>query len=120
MEIESRDCVIEWYTCSSKEVEEAILHAGDTSPGVDEAPPFIIKKAWPILTNKITLLFQFCLNKRYYPTVFKTAILCALPKLGNRLKYLPRSYRLVTLLLCLEKVLERIVARKLARIALKF
>ena len=117
--IESRDFVMEWYTCSSKEVEEAILRSGNTSPGVDETPPLIIRKVWPILANEITLLFQLCLNEGYHPTVFKTAILCALPKIGNRPKHLPRSYRLIALLSCLEKVLERIVARRLARIALK-
>ena len=36
---------MEWHMCSNKEVEEAILHAGNTSQRVDEAPSFIIKKA---------------------------------------------------------------------------
>ena len=120
MEIESRDSIMEWHTCSNKEVEETILHAGNTSQGVDEVLSLIIKKAWPILANKITLLFQLCLNEGYQLTVFKTAILFALLKLGNRPKYLTRSYYLIPLLSYLEKVLERILARRLARIALKF
>ncbi len=100
---------MEWYTCSSNEVKEAILHAGNTFQGVDKAPPLIIKKAWLILANEITLLFQRCLNEEYYLTVFKTAILFALPQLGNRPKNLPRSYRLIALLSCLRKILEKIV-----------
>ncbi len=120
LEIESRDSIMKWHTCSSKEVEETILHADNIPQGVDEALPLIIKKALPILGNKITLLFQFCLNKRYHLTVFKTAILFALPKLGNRPKCPPRSYCLILLLSHLETVLEKIVARRLARIALKF
>ena len=88
-DIESRDCTIEWHTYSSKKVEKAILNAGNTFPEVDEAPPLVIKKAWPILANEITFLFQLYLNKRYHPTVFKTAILCALPKLSNCPKHLP-------------------------------
>ncbi len=89
LDIKSLNFIMEWHTCSSKKVEEAISHAGNISPGVDKAPPLITKKAWPILANEITLLFQFCLNKRYHPTVFKTAILCALLKLGNRPKHPP-------------------------------
>ena len=110
LDIESRDCIIEWHTCSSKEVGKAILHASNTSSGVDKAPPVIIKKAWPILANEITLLFQLYLNKRYHHTVFKIAILFTLPKLDNHPKHLPRSYYLIALLSCLRKVLERIVA----------
>lgn len=115
---DSRDVAMEWNTCTYQEVEEAVMHAGNTSPGVDETPPLIIKRAWPILGNEITLLFQLCIEEGYHPAVFKTAILCALPKPGNRPKHLPRFYRLIALLSCLGKVLERIVARRLGDIAL--
>lgn len=64
-------------------------------------------------------MFQLCLEEGYHPAVFKTAILCALPKPGNRPKHLPRSYRLIALLSCLGKVLERFVARRLGDIGLK-
>lgn len=37
----------------------------------------------------------------------------------NRPKHLPRSYRLIALLSCLEKVFEKIVARRLGDIELK-
>lgn len=114
-----REAVEEWHICTTREVEEAVMHAGNTAPGVDKTPPLIIKKAWPILKGEITLLFQLCLEEGYYPTVFKTAILCALPKPGNRPKHLLRSYRLIALLFCLEKVLKKIVARRLGDIALK-
>lgn len=95
------------------------MHAGNTSPEVDETTPLIIEKAWPILKNKITLLFQLCLEEGYHQAVFKTAILCALLKPGNGPKHLPRSYRLIALLSCLRKVLERVVTRRLGDIGLK-
>lgn len=60
-----------------------------------------------------------CLEEGYHPRVFKNATLCALPKPGKRSRSLPRSYRLIALLSCLGKALERIVARRLAYIALK-
>lgn len=64
-------------------------------------------------------LFQICLDKGYHPKIFKITILCALPKPGKRARALPRSYRLIALLSCLGKALERIVAKRLGYIALK-
>lgn len=42
-----------------------------------------------------------------------------MPKPGKRPCSLPRSYRLIALLSCLGKVLKRVIARRLAYIALK-
>lgn len=33
---DSRDVAMEWNTCTYQKVEEAVMHAGNTSPGVDE------------------------------------------------------------------------------------
>lgn len=41
------------------------MNAGNTASEVDKIPPLLIKKVLPILKNKITLLFQLCLEKRY-------------------------------------------------------
>ena len=79
----------------------------------------IIKKAWPVIKEEITHLFQLCLDEGHHPLAFKTAILCALPKPGLRPKYLPRSYRLIALLSCLRKVLEKVIARRLSEIAIR-
>ncbi len=57
-----------------------------------------VKKAWPIFKEEITQLFQLCLEEGYHSLIFKTAILCALPKPGKRNRSLPRSYRLIALL----------------------
>lgn len=57
-----------------------------------------VKKAWPIFKEEITQLFQLCLEEGYHSLIFKTAILCVLPKPGKRNRSLPRSYRLIALL----------------------
>lgn len=102
------------------EIEAAILHAGNTLAGPDGIPLLVIKKAWPVYKKEITYLFQSCLEEGYHLCVFKNATLCALPKPGKRPRSLPRSYRLIALLSCLGKVLERVVARRLAHLALKY
>lgn len=95
------------------------MHAGNTASGLDEISPSVIKKAWPVYCEEITSLFQQCLDKDHHPLVFKNAIPCALPKHGKRCRALPRSYRLIALLSCLGKALERLVAKRLNNIALE-
>ena len=101
-------------------IEIALFQAGNTSAGPDGIPPLVIKKAWPVYKPEITRLFQSCLEKGYHPAVFRNATLCALPKPGKRPCSLPQSYRLIALLSCLGKALERVVARRLAHLALKY
>ena len=116
---ETRVPAPDWHTCTWQEVEKAVFSTGNTSAGMDEILPMIIKKAWPVLKEEITLLFQQCLDERHHPLAFKTAILCALPKPGLRPKHLPHSYRLIALLSCLGKALEKVIARKLSEIAIR-
>ena len=82
--------------------------------------PLVIKKAWPVYKEKVTRLFQRYLEEGYHPSVFKNATLFALLKPGKCLSLLSRSYRLIALLSCLGKVLEQVIARQLAYIALKY
>ncbi|ODM18623.1 hypothetical protein SI65_05240 [Aspergillus cristatus] len=55
----------------------------------------------------------------WHPTPFRQALLVALPKPGKKDYSSPRSYRLITLLSTLGKGLERLMARRLAWIAIK-
>ena len=105
--------------CTEGEVEYAIPRMGNSSAGEDEIPPWVIKKAWPVLKKHITSFFGVCLHNGHHPQCFRSAILCALPKPGKRIRSEPRSYRLIALLSCLGKVLERVVARRLSTFALK-
>lgn len=59
-------------------------------------------------------------RKGYHPLVFKNATLYTLPKLGKRHRELPRSYCFIVLLSSLRKALEKIVARRLRQMALKY
>lgn len=116
---ETRTDPICWHPCVKEEVEAGIFQAENTAAGVDETPPLIIKKAWPVYQEEIIQLFQLYLDEGYHPKILKTAILCALPKPGKRARALPRSYRLIALLSCLGKAIERIMAKRLGHIALK-
>ena len=66
--------------CTNHEIEAAIFQAGNTSPGPDEISPSILKKAWLVYKDKITCLFQICLEKGYHPKIFKNPTLYILLK----------------------------------------
>ena len=53
------------------DVEQAILHAGNTAPGADEIPTCILRIAWPLIKDKVLLLFQGCLEQGYHPKCFR-------------------------------------------------
>lgn len=60
------------------------------------------------------------MEKRYYPYIFKNTILCTLPKSEKRPWSLPQLYFLIVLLFYLGKVLEQVIVRLQAYIALKY
>lgn len=115
---ETRNSPVDWHAYTMHEIEAAIFQAG-TSASLDGILPLFIKKAWLVYKKEVTCLFQRCLEEGYYSNVFKNATLYALPKPKKRLRLLSRSYCFILLLSCLGKILERIVARWLAYIALK-
>ncbi len=102
------------------EIEIVIFQADNTSEGPDGIPPIVIEKTWPVYKEEVTGLFHRCLEKGYHLSVFKNATLCKLPNLRKRSRSQPRSYRYIALLSCLGKVLQRVIARRLAYIALKY
>lgn len=106
-----------WPPATRGEVESSIFSARNTAPGLDEIPSDAIKLAWPRLCNAIHSLFSLCLELGHHPTPFRSATLCVIEKSGRRDRSNPRSYRLIALLSVLGKGLERLVARRLAWVA---
>lgn len=100
------------------EVKTAIFSPKNSTPGQDGIPTNILKKAWTCLSGPITALFQQCLEKGWHPLPFRQATLVALPKPGKRDRSSPRSYRLIALLSVLGKGLERLMAKRMAWLAI--
>ncbi|KAI9034748.1 RNA-directed DNA polymerase [Aspergillus affinis] len=102
------------------QIEKAILHAGNTTPGKDELPTSILKIAWPIIRDRVLALFQGCLSVGYHPQCFRHAILAIIQKPNKADWSSPRSYRPIALLSVLGKGLERLLARNMAWIAIRY
>jgi len=96
------------------EVHEALFSTNsNTSPGPSQISYTMLKWAWPIIQTELTTLIQKCLARGYHPQQWRRAIAVALRKPNKPDYSKPRTYRLITLLECIGKLLEKIVAHKL-------
>ena len=100
-----------------EDVRKSILGAGNTALGIDEIPTPVLRLAWPQIESRVLDLFQKCLRYRHHPACFRSAILAIIPKPNKTDRTSPRSYRLIALLSILGKGLERLIARKMAWLA---
>lgn len=97
-----------------KGVSEAILNAGNTTPGKDKIPTVDLRLAWPLITSIVRESFQACVDQGYHPRCFRTAISAIIRKPNKADMTSPRSYRPITLLSVLGKGLERLIARRMS------
>ena len=100
------------------DVRNAILRTGSTAPGLDEIPTAVLKAAWPQIERHVLALFQHCLCYGHHPAPFRSAILAVIPKPNKADRTSPRAYRPIALLSVLGKGLERLLARKMAWLAI--
>ncbi|ODM21538.1 hypothetical protein SI65_02382 [Aspergillus cristatus] len=104
---------------TEKEIYNAVAKPKNSTPGKDGVTTSILKKAWPSLGPSISTLYQHCLDQGWHPTPFRDASLVAIPKPGKRDRSSPQAYRLIALLSVLGKGLERLIAHRMAWIAIK-
>ncbi|KAI0991303.1 hypothetical protein K3495_g16884, partial [Podosphaera aphanis] len=101
------------------EVSNAILGAGNTTPGKDQIPTGVLRLAWPLISSLVHDLFQASLDTGHHPKCFRSAIVAIIAKPNKVDMSSPRSYRPIALLSVLGKGLERLVAKRMSWIAIK-
>ena len=105
---------------SAEEARSATVGTGNTSPGSDSITVKLLQAAWPFIGILVQRLFQGCLALGHHPKVFKEAEVVMIPKPGKRDLTSPRSWRPISLLSCLGKGLERLIARRIAWAAVHY
>jgi hypothetical protein len=107
---------------TEEEVRGALFSTSSKSaPGPSQVSYQVIKWAWTHNQGKhlILTLIRKCLAAGYHPIAWRKATAVALCK-PNKPDYSnPHAYRLITLLECLGKLLEKVVARRLTHLASK-
>ncbi|KAL9563791.1 hypothetical protein ACKAV7_012033 [Fusarium commune] len=105
---------------SLDEAQYATLYIGNTSPGSDNITVNLLKAVWHIIGTHVRRLFERCLSVGHHPKPFREAEVVMIAKPGRRDLTSPRAWRPISLLSCLGKGLERLIARRLAWAAIHY
>jgi hypothetical protein len=108
----------DWPILSKIELEQAcISKIKGKTPGPDLVTQEIIVHAYRATPDIFYRLYSLFINKGYHPKVWKQATGFILKKSGKPNYSLPKAYRVISLLNCLGKVSERILAKRLSYLA---
>lgn len=102
-----------------EEVKLSLLHTSNTAAGIDGISVRVLQACWDGIKVAVVSLYQQFLVQGYHPKAFRRAQMVILPKLNKRDLSSVRSWRPIALLSCLGKGLERLIARRITRTALK-
>ncbi|MGH7240525.1 MAG: hypothetical protein ACREHG_10760, partial [Candidatus Saccharimonadales bacterium] len=103
---------------SKEEVARAIKSAASwKAPGPDGIPTAFLKAMGPYLVEALQMLIQSCWNWQYYPKVFKIAKTVAIRKARRGDYALAKSWRPISLLNSLGKIIKTVTARRIQQIA---
>jgi hypothetical protein len=83
-----------------------------TAPGMDEIAPILLRHFPTVAIAHLSSLFTSALTLGHFPSSWKQATVIAIPKPRKPPTH-PNSYRPISLLSAISKVLERIIARRL-------
>ena len=108
-----------WPEIKDREVKNAIFQSSiKKAPGPDKISFLLIQKAYENLESRFNRLYRILIRKGYHPRCWKLAKGVILKKSGPKRDYtMPKAYRVVSLLNCLGKVSEKILAKRLTDIA---
>ena len=101
-----------WKQITTKEVKYHIKQLRNSSTGPDNIHNRCLKNYSELLVQHLTKLFNLILKQGYIPTKWKTAYIILLLK-PKKDKQHPSSYRPISLLSSLGKLLEKIIKQRL-------
>ena len=106
--------VRDFPTLSLEEVHELLRKtANKTAPGASGFGWLILKWAWPTIGETLTFLYDACLTLGHHPARWKEAVVVVIPKPDKADYTLPKAHRPISLLECMSKLLEKVVASRL-------
>lgn len=87
-------------------------------PGPDQIPNEVLKVIMPEINSHLEQIFNDSLSIGYYPSHFKESIIIILRKEGGTRDYTnPKSYRPISLLNTVGKIMEAILAARISYMA---
>jgi hypothetical protein len=113
----------QWPKIKRSEIKYAIYKSSaKKTPGPDRLSFRVLRKAYATVPELFNYLYPILIVNGYHPKCFKeaTGVILKKPQSAKppyRNYALPKAYRVISLLNCLAKVMEKIIARRLAVIA---
>ncbi|KAI0996528.1 hypothetical protein K3495_g11653 [Podosphaera aphanis] len=104
---------------SEEEVRTCTIGCGNTAPGADGISVELLTACWKTIGPFVTQLFQACIQLGTHPSCFKLAEVVLLQK-ANRDPTTVKGWRPIALLSCLGKGLERLLAKRMAHLAITY
>jgi len=99
----------EFPQITSDELTRIVKKQRNSAPGADGLSANIVKAAWPALCAHMLRLVNNCLRLAKFPDTWKDARIVVLLKSKNKDPLIPKSYRPVSLLPVLGKILEEVI-----------
>ena len=98
-----------------EEVERRIFAAKSwKAPGDDGLPAIVWKQVWPVVKDRVLLLFQTSLDEGELPTQWRNAKIIPLKKPNKGDYMVAKAWRPISLLSTLGKTLESVVAERIS------
>ncbi|KAI0997208.1 hypothetical protein K3495_g10979 [Podosphaera aphanis] len=117
-ESEQPESILWSPTLSLEDVTSSTLGTGDKFPGSDKITVRLLRVCWSAIGDQVKTIFQACLEHGLFPSAFRVAEVILLPKPGRDL-VTAKGLRPISLLSCLGKGLEILVAKRMAWLAIK-
>jgi len=83
------------------------------APGLDGITGGVLRKSWEVIGKGLTRILEKCMKESTFPDCWKTADVVVIRKGTDKDPSLPGSYRPVSLLPTISKVLERLVVERI-------
>ena len=100
-----------------EEVERRIFAAKSwKAPGDDGLPAIVWKQVWPVVKDRVLLLFQTSLDEGELPTQWRNAKIIPLKKPNKGDYMVAKAWRPISLLSTLGKTLESVVAERISHV----
>src|SRR5579871_1788161 len=113
--IQWREANIEQAPATDEEIETALFtQSVKKAPGISGLNFKALRLMWRWDRERIVKLIQACIQKGIQPSVWKTAKGILLRKPNKPNYSIPKAYRVISLLECLGKVVEKVVATKIS------
>ena len=89
------------------ELQDIVKNMKNVGAGIDDINASIFKHTFPNIVNELVHLINLCLNKGFFPSALKIAVVKPIFKTGDKKQF--NNYRPISILPYISKILEKVI-----------